>query len=75
MWKNKLNKSIEEINNNKMLTFNIHQIITDNEIVQFMIKNKLLKMIIIKKDMMNMNMLKKIYIFLITKKKKKKKLK
>jgi len=47
MWKNKLNKSIEEINNNKMLTFNIHEIITDNEIMQFMIKNKLLKMIII----------------------------
>ena len=41
--KTSLINAIAEINNYKMLTFNIHAGITDNEIVQFMIKNQLLE--------------------------------
>lgn len=41
--KTSLINAIVEINNYKMLTFNIHAGITDNEIVQFMAKNNLLE--------------------------------
>ncbi len=40
--KTSLINAISEINNYKMITFNIHAGVTDNEIVQFMVKNKLL---------------------------------
>ena len=41
--KTSLIKAIAKINNYEMKTLNIHAGITDNEIVQFMVKNKLLK--------------------------------
>ena len=41
--KTSLIKAIAEINNYKMITLNIHAGITDNEIVQFMVTNKLLE--------------------------------
>ena len=41
--KTSLINAIAEINNYKMLTFNVHAGVTDNEIVQFMVKNKLLE--------------------------------
>ena len=41
--KTSLINAIAEINNYKMLTFNVHAGVTDNEIVQFMVKNNLLE--------------------------------
>ena len=41
--KTSLINAIAEINNYKMLPFNIHAGVTDNEIVQFMVKNNLLE--------------------------------
>jgi energy-coupling factor transporter ATP-binding protein EcfA2 len=41
--KTSLINAIAEINNYKMLTFNVHAGVTDNEIVQFMVKHNLLE--------------------------------
>ena len=41
--KTSLLNAIAEINNYKMLTFNVHAGVNDNEIVQFMVKNNLLE--------------------------------